>query len=395
MTVTDKRAYAADSSTTLTGSVNANAGDIVVAIITARSTVTLPSGLTLLYDSGVFASNDSNQRLILAYMTATTGGAINVAVTQASQARLYLNLVACGGVNTVSFFDGSVATSSSGLLSAPDKSAGASLIWGLSSNYWANGNWSTSPADLTFLGIANTPRNGTFIDAGSGAASGRTFSSCDGTSSICAAIILSETHSYKTSGSAIYTVAGITGTAESSMLAWTEDKPTGTSVAVSVSTDGSNYSPATNGGRFLPPGSYNNVTAYIKVELATTDATLTPTVSGLHFAFRTAEDNYSIILEMEPLQRFESTAGPITVAYNGGGTLVGDGGAVLAFTQSFVPTDLVPKPHQNDAEHIVLSSTPTGMLTKIIYINTAEQDMGHIGITGITATGALTPVSHV
>ena len=201
---------------------------------------------------------------------------------------------------------------------------------------------------------------------------------------------------HKTSGSSVYTVPGITGTAASSTIAWTEDKPTGTSVAISVSTDGSNYSPVTNGGQFMPPGTYNNATVYIKVELATTDATLAPTVSSLHLALQTAEDTYSIILEMEPLQRFESAAGSITVAYNGGGTLIGEGGAVLAFTQSFAPTDLVPKPHQNDAEHIEISSiAATGTLTKINYTNTAAQDQGHIEIVGVTATGTLTPVSNI
>ena len=201
---------------------------------------------------------------------------------------------------------------------------------------------------------------------------------------------------HKTSGSSVYTVPGITVTAASSTIAWAENKPTGTSVSVSVSTDGVSYSAVTNGGQFLPPGSYDNTTAYIKVELTTTDVTLTPTVSSLHLALQTAEDTCNIILEMEPLQRFESAVGPITVAYNGGGTLIGEGGAVLAFMQSFTPTDLVPKPHQNDAEHIVLSTTPICKLTKkIIYRNTAEQDMGHIKIISAAVTGVLTPVSHI
>ena len=201
---------------------------------------------------------------------------------------------------------------------------------------------------------------------------------------------------HKTSGSAVYTVSGITGTAASSTIAWTEDKPAGTSVSVSVSTDGVSYSAVTNGGRNCPPGTYNNATVYIKVELATTDATFTPTVSGLHFILQTTEDQHSMIIEMQPLQRFESAAGPITVAYNGGGTLIGEGGAVLAFTQSFTPTDLVPKPHQNDAEHIEISSiAAAGTLTKIHYTNTAEQDQGHIEIASITATGTLTKVSDI
>ena len=201
---------------------------------------------------------------------------------------------------------------------------------------------------------------------------------------------------HKTSGSAVYTVSSITGTAASSTITWTEDKPAGTSVAVNISTDGSNYSPVANGGQFLPPGSYDNATAYIKVELATTDAMITPTVSELHCIVQTTEDTCNIILEMEPRQRFESTAGDITVAYDGGGSLIGEGGAVLAFTQSFTPVGLAPKPHQNDVEHIEISSiAATGTLTKINYTNTAAQDQGHIEIAGITATGTLTKVSDI
>ena len=199
---------------------------------------------------------------------------------------------------------------------------------------------------------------------------------------------------HKTSGSAVYTVPGITGTAASSTIAWTEDKPTGTSVSVSVSTDGVSYSAVTNGGQFLPPGSYDNTTAYIKIELTTTDATITPTVSELHCILQTTEDQHAMILEMEPLQRFESTAGDITVAYDGGGSLVGEGGAVLAFTQNFTPVGLAPKPNQNDVEHIEISSVAAaGTLTKIYYTNTAEAE--HIEITGITATGTLTKVSDI
>ena len=103
-----------------------------------------------------------------------------------------------------------------------------------------------------------------------------------------------------------------------------------------------------------------------------------------------------LILTVKDTERFESAAGDITVAYDGGGSLVGEGGAVLAFTQSFTPTGLVPKPHQNDVEHIEISNiAATGTLTKINYANTAAQDMGHIEITGITAVGVLTKVGNI
>lgn len=199
---------------------------------------------------------------------------------------------------------------------------------------------------------------------------------------------------YGASGHAIFAVTGITAAVAESSISWAESKPTGTTLTVSVSTDGTNYSAVTNGGQFLPPGSYDNATAYIKIELATTDATATPTVSDLHFVLRTSEDKYAMVLEMEPQQRFESAAGNITVAYDGAGTLQGAGGPVAAFSRTFAPTELVAKPHQNDAEHISIASVAAaGTLTRIYYRDGAAFE--HISIAGITAVGKLTNVKDI
>lgn len=199
---------------------------------------------------------------------------------------------------------------------------------------------------------------------------------------------------HKTSGSAIFTATGITGTVAASSVNWAESKPNGTTLTVSVSTDGTNYSAVTNGGTLLAAGTVlDNATIYIKVEMATTDATVTPTLSNLSISLQSAEDRYSIVLEMQPLERFESSAGNITVAY-AGGSLMGEGGPVAAFTQSFSPSDLVYKGDQNDAEHIEMSVTATGTLTRIYYINTAPQDMGHIEMS-VTATGTLTNINNL
>lgn len=102
-----------------------------------------------------------------------------------------------------------------------------------------------------------------------------------------------------------------------------------------------------------------------------------------------------LVLNMEPLQRFESAAGDITVAYDGLGTLSGDSGAVEAFSVTFTPTELAPKPDQNDEEHIEISSiTATGTLTEIQYQD-AQAGAEHIEITGITATGVLTHINDI
>lgn len=103
----------------------------------------------------------------------------------------------------------------------------------------------------------------------------------------------------------------------------------------------------------------------------------------------------SIVLEMEPLQRFESAAGDIIVAYDGSGTLQGEGGAVEAFTHTFTPADLAYKGDQNDAEHIEISNiTTTAVLTAINYKN-AQIGNEYIQISSITVTGALTHVKDI
>ena len=198
---------------------------------------------------------------------------------------------------------------------------------------------------------------------------------------------------HKTSGSAIYTATGVTVYIAESSISWAESKPTGTTLAVSISTDGTNYSPVTNGSAILATGTVlSKATLYIKVEMATTDVTITPTLSNFAISLQSVEDTYSIVLEMEPLQRFESAAGNIVVAYDGNGTLQGAGGPVAAFTQSFAPVDLIPKPDQNDQEHINIASiAATSNLMRIYYTNAYCNE--HINIASISAVGTLTNIN--
>lgn len=85
--------------------------------------------------------------------------------------------------------------------------------------------------------------------------------------------------------------------------------------------------------------------------------------------------------------------GAVTVAY-AGGTLVGLGGAVAAFTEAFMPTGLVPKPDQNDAEHIEIDVEAVGTLTRV-YFTDAQGGGEHVEITGIEATGTLTHIDDI
>lgn len=100
-----------------------------------------------------------------------------------------------------------------------------------------------------------------------------------------------------------------------------------------------------------------------------------------------------VVLNMVGTTRFESAV-ELTVAYDGLGTLVGSTGNVEAFSQTFVPTELIPKPDQRAQEHIEISALlATGILTKISITTTATQEGGHVEIVSFSATGTLTHVN--
>ena len=117
--------------------------------------------------------------------------------------------------------------------------------------------------------------------------------------------------------------------------------------------------------------------------------TVTKTVNSTY----AGDTAYELVIEMAPLTRFESAVGNVNVAYSGG-LLMGEGGAVAAFTQSFSPSDLAYKGDQNDAEHIEMSATAEGTLTRIYYTNTSPQEMGHIEMS-VAATGTLTKINDI
>lgn len=199
----------------------------------------------------------------------------------------------------------------------------------------------------------------------------------------------------KPNGNTIYKISGITGTTAKSSLSWTQIIPEGTTISVFTSRDGASWTPISNGGSpFAPKTSLSNADLYIKIEMATTVATSTPEVSNLRLLLQTESDTYSLILEMQPLQRFESAAGNIVVGYDGAGSLSGKGGAVAAFSKVFIPSGLIAKPDQMDAEHISISGiTAASILTRIYYTDVHSGE--HISIIGVTAIGTLTHINDI
>ena len=102
----------------------------------------------------------------------------------------------------------------------------------------------------------------------------------------------------------------------------------------------------------------------------------------------------AILLEMEPLERFKSAAGSITVSY-AGGTLQGEDDAVTAFSLTFAPVGLIAKPNVNGPEHVEISDfTATGTLTQI-QRHYFKADDEHIGIADIVPVGRLIHIDDI
>lgn len=200
---------------------------------------------------------------------------------------------------------------------------------------------------------------------------------------------------YVPSGSAEYAINAIRALSDisSATLSWVTDSPDDTSVSVFAKLDSGAYSPVTNGLQ-LPvvwPSDLSNSTLYIKVQMETSITSVSPVMSEMILeVFDTGSSmNLLLLFTSGTVGSFRNTVGNITLTYDGAGGLNGDGGPVEDFEETFTPIGLVPKPNQNDAEHIELSLTAVGTLTRIYY--TDAQDREHISLS-VSASGVLTHV---
>lgn len=172
------------SGTSISGTVNAKAGDYVLATVSARSALTIPDSMTYLYKGNVFASNDVNQSMSFAYQKIAEDGTYTYTFKQATAGRMYLSLIVLSDIDGLSYSGKyHIEVRSKTPVSVPEKSDGDMLVWGCSSTAWLTSDtsnsksWITNPDDLTYIGGASNSgqsRQANFIDLGTGAVS-RTF----------------------------------------------------------------------------------------------------------------------------------------------------------------------------------------------------------------------------
>lgn len=157
------------SATSLTSSVQANVGDLVVAAIVTRDTLSLSDGWTLVSISEVNSNDTSGngQRLSWAYKIADSTSE-TITVTQASAQRLYINMISMTGPTGVTDNGYSYDNTGDGTHTVTKPSG--TVLWGMTAPLWdtsdTHGLWTSSPElNIIQLGTSTQSRLGIALDS--------------------------------------------------------------------------------------------------------------------------------------------------------------------------------------------------------------------------------------
>lgn len=180
---TTKSTVSANSDVSITASVYAQTGDIILATVMYRdiNDMVTPDGWTLLFNSNATAI-DSNLYHRFGFFTKkiTFDGEVSVTFNQTASARIMLNLITIKNANDVvyrseytQYFSSETVNRFVGI---PNKTnSDTKLIWGLTASIWSISNpyglWLTSPFDVEIFQISDyqiAPRLCNIIDLGNG-----------------------------------------------------------------------------------------------------------------------------------------------------------------------------------------------------------------------------------
>lgn len=178
----------------------------------------------------------------------------------------------------------------------------------------------------------------------------------------------------------------------STRVRWLEDKPTGTGITIK-------YTTGQIQGTWIEISNGDIITSdtnlWFRVTLETTDTSVTPTLQDLWIEEPDAPQD-KIRIVMDEFSRFPTVEGNLTVEYDATiGNLVGQGGAVESFVETFTPTDLVPEPNPNVAENISVSPIEIIAELKDIEFPKGYSEHGNITVAPIEVTAVLLDVEDI
>lgn len=165
--------YETTEGTSLTGTLDASAGDWILATVTTRSTTTFPEGWTVLRESTVLNSDAFDQRMAFLCKQATADGTESITIEQTSSARIYINMMGFSGVQGFAYHEGTEVYKDTEQVDAVTvaRPSYASIVWGCSASLWGTsapyGTWSMSPfesAPICLDGSSTQPRQANFVD---------------------------------------------------------------------------------------------------------------------------------------------------------------------------------------------------------------------------------------
>ena len=156
------------NNTTLTSSVDCSVGDLVVAAIVTRDTLTISDGWTLISTSEINSADTAGngQRLSFAYKYAENTSE-TITVTQASSQRLYINMVALPGAT--GFVDNGYSYVNSEVTSITVEKPNGLILWACSAPLWGQSSpypqWESSNDTFRIdLGNQTQSRLAIFLD---------------------------------------------------------------------------------------------------------------------------------------------------------------------------------------------------------------------------------------
>lgn len=187
------------SGTTLSCSIDAEQGDIILATITARDDFTLSEGWNLLYTSSAVSDTGTNQYMSFSIHKVLEKENKSLTVTQKSAQRLYINLIVVRGISDIVVRKDLEKISNTKVteVNVFNKLANEKFIWGCSAITWSSGNWKTNPEDLDLISMnISDPRQANFIDLGNGVVSRKFILPTSSVNIICAVELITYAERY-------------------------------------------------------------------------------------------------------------------------------------------------------------------------------------------------------